>query len=150
MRHFRRSLAIRPDDGEALYNLANALMMQGALDEAVTLYRRAVRAAPDAPEPAAELAWLLAAHPEPARRDPARAVALAERAASLTNRAQPAVLDVLAAAYAAAGRLDRAIATAESALGLVPEGRDDVAAVIRERLDGYRRALAQRPGRQGR
>ncbi len=150
VRHFRRSLAIRPDDGEALYNLANALMMQGALDEAVTLYRRAVEAAPDAPEPAAELAWLLAAHPEPARRDPVRAVALAERAAALTGQAQPAVLDVLAAAYAAAGRLDRAVATAERALGLVPADRDDMAAIIRERLEGYRRALAQRPARQGR
>ncbi len=145
VRHFRRSLAIRPDDGEALYNLANALMMQGALDEAAALYRRAVDAAPDAPEPAAELAWLLAAHPDPARRDPARAVALAERAAALTGRVQPAVLDVLAAAYAAAGRLDRAVATAETALGLVPADRGDVAAVIRQRLDGYRRALAEPP-----
>ena len=150
VRHFRRSLAIRPDDGEALYNLANALMMQGALDEAVTLYRRAVEAAPEAPEPAAELAWLLAAHPDPARRDPAGAVALAERAASLTGHAQPPVLDVLAAAYAAAGRLDRAVATAERALGLVPAGRGDIAAVIRGRLEGYRRALAQRPARQRR
>ena len=144
-RHFRRSLAIRPDDGEALYNLANVLMTQGALDEAATLYRRAVEATPDAPEPAAELAWLLAAHPDPARRDPARAVALAERAAALTGRAQPAVLDVLAAAYAAAGRLDRAVATAETALGLVPADRGDVAAIIRQRLDGYRRALAAPP-----
>ena len=149
VRHFRRSLEIRPDDGEALYNLANALMMQGGLDEAAALYRRAVAATPDAPEPAAELAWLLAAHPDPARRDPARAVELAERAAALTGHAQPAVLDVLAAAYAAAGRLDRAVATAERALGLVPAGRDDVAAVIRQRLEGYRRALAARttPGR---
>ena len=144
VRHFRRSLEIRPDDGEALYNLASALMMQGGLDEAAGLYRRAVAAAPDAPEPSAELAFLLAAHPDPARRDPARAVALAERAAALTGHAQPAVLDVLAFAYAAAGRLDRAVATAETALALVPAGRDDMAAVIRERLDGYRRALAER------
>ena len=145
VRHFRRSLAIRPDDGEALYNLANVLMMQGALDEAAALYWRAVEATPDAPEPSAELAWLLAAHPDPARRDPARAIALAERAAALTGRAQPAVLDVLAAAYAAAGRLDRAVATAEEALGLVPADRGDMAAVIRQRLDGYRRALAEPP-----
>ncbi len=144
VRHFRQSLAILPDDGEALYNLANALMMQGALDEAVTLYGRALDVQPDAPEPSAELAWLLAAHPDPARRDPARAVELAERAAALTGQAQPAVLDVLAAAYAAAGRLDRAVATAETALGLVPAGRDDMAAVIRQRLDEYRRAGAER------
>ena len=52
---------------------------------------------------------------------------------------------MLAAAYAAAGRLDRAVATAETALGLVPADRGDVAAVIRQRLDGYRRALAEPP-----
>ncbi len=142
VRHFRRSLEIRPDDGEALYNLANALTTQGGLDEAAALYRRAVAAAPDAPEPAAELAWLLAAHPDPARRDPSRAVELAERAAALTGHAQPAVLDVLAAAYAAAGRLDHAVAAAETALDLVPAGQDAVAAVIRQRLEGYRRARA--------
>ena len=143
VRHFRRSLEIRPDDGEALYNLANALMMQGALDEAVGLYGRAIAVQPDAPEASAELAWLLAAHPDPARRDPGRAVELGERAAALTGHTQPAVLDVLAAAYAAAGRLDRAVATAEAALRLVPAGRDDIAAVIRQRLDGYRRARAE-------
>ena len=146
VRHFRQSLEIRPDDGEALYNLANTLMMQGALDEAVTLYGRAIDVQPDAPEPSAELALLLAAHPDPGRRDPARAVELAERAAALTGRAQPAVLDVVAAAYAAAGRMDRAVATAETALGLVPAGRDDMAAVIRERLDRYRRARAEGTG----
>ena len=43
-------------------------------------------------------------------------------------------------------RMDRA----EQALGLVPAGRDDMAAIIRERLEGYRRALAQRPARQRR
>ena len=143
VRHFRRSLEIQPDDGEALYNLANALMMQGALDEAVSLYGRAIAVQPDAPEASAELAWLLATHPDPARRDPSRSVELGERAAALTGHAQPAVLDVLAAAYAAAGRLDRAVATAETALRLVPADRDDIAAVIRQRLDGYRRARAE-------
>ena len=146
VRHFRRSLDLRPDDGEALYNLANALMMQGGLDEAAALYRRAVAAAPDAPEPAAELAWLLAAHPDPARRDPARAVELAERAADLTGHARPEVLDVLAAAYAADGRLERAVETAETALGLLPPDRDNAAEVIRRRLAEYRRARAEAAG----
>ena len=146
VRHFRRALDLRPDDGEALYNLANALMMQGGLDEAAALYRRAVAAAPDAPEPAAELAWLLAAHPDPARRDPDRAVELAERAADLTGHARAEVLDVLAAAYAADGRLDRAVAAAEKALGLLPPDRAAVAEVIRRRLAEYRRAQADATG----
>ncbi len=140
--HYRQAVRLRPGDGDALYNLANASMMHGALDEAVALYGRAMVAEPGAPEPFAELAWLLVTHPDPARRDPARAVRLAERAAELTGRVQPGVLDVLAAAYAATGALDRAVATAETALERVPPGRGDVAAAIRERLRAYRRDRA--------
>ena len=140
--HYREAVRLRPDDGEALYNLANALMTSGAPDEAMTLYGRAIAVRPDAAEPHAELALLLLIHPDPARRDAARAVRLAERAAELTGRVQPGVLDVLAGAYAAAGALDRAVAAAEAALEHVPRGRDDVAAAIRARLEGYRRERA--------
>jgi len=140
--HYREAVRLRPGDGEALYNLANALMASGAPDEAMTLYGRAIAARPDAAEPHAELALLLLIHPDPARRDAARAVRLAERAAELTGRVQPGVLDVLAGAYAAAGALDRAVAAAEAALEHVPRGRDDVAAAIRARLEGYRRERA--------
>ena len=140
--HYREAVRLIPDDGEALYNLAHALLMHGAFDEAVTLYGRAIAVRADAPEPFAELAWVLATHPDPSRRDSDRAVRLAERAADLTSHAQAGILDVLAAAYAAAGALDRAVATAETALARVPAGRDDVAAAIRQRLDGYRRDRA--------
>ena len=108
--HYREAVRLRPNDGEALYNLANALLTSGALDDAVALYGRAIAAQPDAAEPFAELALVLATHPDPARRDPPRAVRLAERAAELTGRAQPGILDVLAAVYAAAGAFDRAVA----------------------------------------
>ncbi len=140
--HYREAVRLAPDDGEALYNLANALLTGGALDEALTLYERAIAAQPGSAEPLAELALLLATHPDAARRDPPRAVGLAERAAESTGRARPGILDVLAAVYAATGALDRAVAAAEAALGAVPAGRDDVAAAIRQRLHGYRRELA--------
>ena len=141
--HFRQSLLVRPDDGEALYNLANALTLRGEFNEAVMLYRRALEVQPDASEASAELAWLLATHPDPARRAPPEAVTLAERAASLTNHEHPGILDVLAAAYAAAGQLDRAVATAEAALRLVPPGRDAITTAIRQRLEQYRRGVTQ-------
>ena len=141
--HFRQSLLVRPDDGEALYNLANALTLRGEFNEAVMLYRRALEVQPDASEASAELAWLLATHPDPARRAPPEAVTLAERAASLTNHEHPGILDVLAAAYAAAGQLDRAVATAEAALRLVPPGRDVITTAIRQRLEQYRRRVTE-------
>ena len=48
-------------------------------------------------------------------RSPGEAVPLAERAAALTGRRDAQVLDVLAVAYAAAGRFDDAVATAREA-----------------------------------
>ena len=140
--HYREAVRLSPGDGEALYNLANALLTNGALDEAITLYERAITVRPGVPESFAEIALLLATHPDPARRDSPRAVQLAEHAAELTGHAQPGILDVLAAVYAAAGALDRAVATAATALALVPPGRDDVAEAIRQRLHGYRREQA--------
>jgi hypothetical protein len=56
--------------------------------------------------------------PNPKVRDPAEAVRLAAHAAELTAHKDPVVLDVLAAAYAAAGEWDRATSTAETAMAL--------------------------------
>ena len=54
-------------------------------------------------------AWLLATDPDPALRDPQKAVAFAEKATRLTAEKDPRVLDTLAAAYAATGDFDAAL-----------------------------------------
>ena len=136
IRHFREALLSRPDDGDTLYNLAAALTVDGKFEEAVTYYRRALQVQPDAPETHSELAWLLATSPEARSRDLSEAVRLAERASRLTGRKDAAVLDVLAAAYAAAGRFDEAVATARAALALLP-GESERAVSIRQRLNLY-------------
>jgi len=86
-----------------------------------------------------DLSWILATHPDPRVRDSRQAIALAERAAALTRKRDPIVLDVLAAAYASGGRFDAAIATAQAAVDLVPE-RDAARAStdIMQRLALYR------------
>ena len=48
------------------------------------------------------------------------------------------VLDVLAAAFAAAGRFDQAVTTAENALTLATAAKDDRTGQIRQRLELYR------------
>ena len=62
-------------------------------------------------------------------RVPAEGVRLAERAVRLTNGTNATALDTLAAAYAAAGQTDRAVATAETCV---------------EDCDGQRRTGARR------
>ena len=129
--HFREALGIEPDNAEAHNNLGLALRMMGRRDEAIAQFRAALSGRADWPAPMSEIAWILATHPDPKRRDPAQAVRLAERAAELTGRREPAVLDTLAAAYAAAADWERAAATAETAIALAgPRSRaqaDDIA-----------------------
>jgi serine/threonine-protein kinase len=86
-----------------------------------------------------ELAWLLATDPNPRLRDSNEAVRLAERASRPPHPQDAAVLDVLAAAYAAAGQFDRAIATARAALSALPASasQSELATSIRRRLDLY-------------
>ena len=88
--------------------------------------------------PTLELAWILATHPDPVIREPAEAVRLGERAAALSRRGDPVVLDVLAAAYAAAGQFDLAVRTAQNALALASvAGATELEQLIRQRLALY-------------
>ncbi len=72
------------------------------------LLRAGLELVPNSAELANSLAWHLATCAEPARRNPTEAVQWAEKACQLTKRNDHAMLDTLAAAYAAAGRCDDA------------------------------------------
>jgi tetratricopeptide (TPR) repeat protein/mono/diheme cytochrome c family protein len=139
---FREAAAIDSSLGDAYYNLGRTLRRLGRIPDAIEQFRRAVTLNPEWPPALANLAWLLAAAPRDAHRVPATAVSLAERAATLTARRDPAVLDVLAAAYAAAGAFDRAVDTVVAALDLLPSGSSRAGLQSRERA--YRARQAHR------
>ena len=131
------ALRVRPDDPEAHYEAANALVALGRPGDAVLHYRDALRARPDWPEALGRLAWLLASGDGVAAR-PAEAVQLAERACTLTRNADAVLLDVLAAAYAAAGRYGDAVPAARRAIDVATaDGHADVARDIERRLAAY-------------
>jgi arylsulfatase A-like enzyme/Tfp pilus assembly protein PilF len=93
-----------------------------------------------------ELARLLSTSGDPAVRDPRRAIEVAEQAVRWTDRRRAAPLHALAAAYAAAGRLDRAIQAAEQALELARgSGAASLAALIEDELDAWRARRAAPP-----
>jgi tetratricopeptide (TPR) repeat protein len=134
---FREALRVDPSNAEAHRNLANANRQSGDVPAAIAEYREALKVRADWPAAMADLAWVLATARNESLRDPGQAIRLAERTASLTGRRDPAVLDVLAAAYASAGDFDLAVSTAQAALELAPKGPG--ADAIRVRLDLYRR-----------
>jgi tetratricopeptide (TPR) repeat protein len=136
VRSYRRALELDPERADAHHNLGNALWELGRTDEAILEYRQACRMAPDSPwaNYGLGLAWALATHPDPASRDSVEAVAIGERAAQVTRRSDPAVLDALARIYAAAGRFGDAVTTGREALERARAAGDPRAPLIEEHL----------------
>jgi len=144
--HLQRALDLRPDDAKTHYCLAHVLAGIGMAHEAIEHYRQALQRAPKFPLALQELAWLLATSAPQEGGDPARAVHLAQRARELVGHENAECLDTLAAAYAAAGRFDDAVLTAERAAQLAESsGQAVVAKNIQSRLELYR---AGRPYRE--
>jgi tetratricopeptide (TPR) repeat protein len=133
----QRAVDLRPDYREAHYNLAHALSMDQP-QAAVREFREALTLRADWPEALRDLALLLATHPEADVRDPKEALRLASRAADLSRGADPFVLYVLSASYAANGRFEEAIATGEQAEALATGGPPELRTVINARLNLYR------------
>lgn len=146
-RHLERAVELRPDYAEAHVNLGLVRLAAGDARAGVERYRHASRLAPDDPRILALLAWTLATHADPAIRAPAEAVRAGERAAELTDHRDPTALQALAAAYAAEGRFDAAMAAAERGIeGAAGAGAEGAAATLRELLALFRQGRAYTSG----
>jgi tetratricopeptide (TPR) repeat protein len=121
---WRLALSLKPHDSQTLTFLAIALTTQDGGREAVGLYREALRCSPADPFVRAQLAWMLATHPDDAIRNGREAVTVAEPLAGMAQGLSARALDVLAAAYAEAGNMEAAIRTAEAALTLARQEPD--------------------------
>jgi Flp pilus assembly protein TadD len=141
-----QALELSPEHAQAKRNLAitrialaEAALAAGNGAAARANAEDAVRQQPDWPPALRALAWVLATCRDEAQRDTARAVAIGERAALLTQRRDGAVLDALAAAYANAGRFELAVQTAREALAIAEAMQAVQAADVRARLAQYAR-----------
>jgi tetratricopeptide (TPR) repeat protein len=115
---WRVALSIAPRDSQTLTFLAIALVAQGQDREAAEKYRAALRSNPGDAFVRAQLAWMLATHPDDAIRNGRDAVTVAEPLVTMAQGLSARALDVLAAAYAEAGHIEAAVRTAEQALAL--------------------------------
>ena len=139
--HYRQALKNKPYSAELHNNIGVALQSQGRFDEAISHYRQALGGKTDSVELHNNLAWILATCPDPKLRRPGEAVEFAEHAAKLTRYQSATVLNTLAAAYAAAGRFDDAIATAKAALALASAAKNDaLTSQIRKELEIFKQA----------
>ena len=125
-----QALVLKPDFAIAKHNLgvihkqlAPLRARQDRHGEAVGHYRAALTLGPFHPETARGLAWLLATSPDPGLRDAEEARTWARRCVDATQERDAESLAVLAAALAAAGRFDAAIAWQEKAVAVAALGR---------------------------
>ena len=133
--HLERALQLSPDMVEARFDLGEALMKSGQRAEALALWRQALRLAPDNLRVLNDTAWALATCSDAALRNGAEAVTLAEHAVQLSSGREPALLGTLAAAYAEAGRFDKAVELEKRATDVATqEGNAPLAATLRARL----------------
>ncbi len=137
--HLERAIGLGADSAEARAGLAVAFEELGHYREAIESDRAALRIDPGQLYATLHLARVLATCPDPELRDPAEAVRLAESARDRFTAPDVDVLELLAIAYASAGRRAEALQAAEEAVTLAEvAGADERARVLRERLAALR------------
>jgi predicted O-linked N-acetylglucosamine transferase (SPINDLY family) len=145
----QRALELHPNAPDLENSLANALFLEGQLDQAETLYRHALAAAPQMARVWSNLGALLQRKDQPAEAERAcrRALAL--------DPLQPQAFNNLATTLRALGRLDEAEAACRQALTLHPgfaEATFNLGCVLQSRdrtaeaEAAYRQTLALSPG----
>jgi protein O-mannosyl-transferase len=136
--HLLIALRLAPRFPDAHYQFGLLLLAEGQPGEAIAHWRNALQLRPAWPPLLNNLAWTLATCRDPACRNPAEAVRLAEQA-SAADRRNFSFFDTLGAAYASAGRFPDAVAAALQAVALAEAaGQTEAAAKFRIRLELYR------------
>jgi spermidine synthase len=150
--HLERALVVHGGVAELHAGMAFVTLQLGDFARAVHHGREALHLDPALDSAANNLAWILATSPDPHARNPEESIRIMGRLLREAERPDPAYLDTLAAAYAAAGRFPDAIDTAVRAEELAREERNWAKAErIRVRLVGYREGdpWIERPAHDG-
>lgn len=141
---------LKPDDASAQYYLGLACLELHEVDPGLKHLDAAERLRPDWPNPLNTHAWVLATSDDDKFRNGAEALRLAQRAAELTSRQQPVILQTLAAAYAETGQFNEAIATATQATELAQRlGQTNLVPKIQQALELYKSGHAYREESSG-
>ena len=137
---YQKVLQMHPESADAHANLGIAFLTKGRVRDAMAEYTKALQISPENLAALSNLAWLLATSADPSLRNGSEAVRLAERADSASSRSDkhPAVLRILAAAYAEAGQFAEAKESAQHALETANiQGNSTLADALRDEIALY-------------
>ena len=134
---YRQALDLDPRAVSSRNNLGLMLCQKKQYGDALTVWRAGLALDPEEPHLIYNMAWWLATCPDPAVRNGKEAIEWAEKLnGGAAGNAQ--FTDVLAAAYAAAGRFEEAVQTAKKAVAQArAAGADPLASAIERRLALY-------------
>lgn len=134
------ALSFEPSADDLRVRLAIASEQTGDLKTAVATYRDLLRRHPEEVPVLNSLAWILATAKDESLSDPVDAIRLATLACDVSQNSLPETMDTLAAAYAAGGRFEEAVATANQALALArSKGNESLEKTLVTRLERYQR-----------
>jgi tetratricopeptide (TPR) repeat protein len=143
------ALALQPDNVDAHRFLGELYAIQRRDGLALEHYSKALAAVPGDAQIMARMAAIRADSQDASVRDPLRAKALAERAASLTGGRDPRILEILAVAQAASGHFQDAAGTARAAAAIARAlGNSAMASSLEYRAAAYEQAARQPFGKR--
>jgi len=147
--HCQEALKVDSRDADAHNNLGLALLQKGRENEAGAEFRKSLQIDSHQMNAATNLAWILATSPDPATRDGAKAVELAEDVFQHAGHPNAIVLRTLSAAYAETGRFTDAINAAEAASQIaIAQGNTGLAEDLQRCIKSYQMGVPLRVGSQ--
>lgn len=114
----------KPNDQDTLCIMASVYAIQKNWVKSIEHYETVLKINPTMGFARAQLAWTLATCPDAGCRNGPRAVELALPLISMTQGYSPRAYDILAAAYAEAGKYDKAVQHAKTAIQLLEKHGD--------------------------
>jgi hypothetical protein len=141
--HFNNVRRINKNHVNAYVNLGKAYNQLGQDELAIQNWKKALELKSNSVAALNNMAYVLATSDNPSIQDANKAIEFAQHACELTEYKEPAILDTLAIAYAAAGKFDEAIIRAKQAIDAAKARRqEELALEIEARLELYRKGIS--------
>jgi tetratricopeptide (TPR) repeat protein len=142
MVEYREAARLDPNNADLWIRIGQVHEQMGRGEDALQSLEKGLEADPGIARFLNQMGWLYATAESSSLRDPAKAIAYAQRAVEASGGTDANILDTLAEAYYANQEFDAAIETEERALAIAPEQE-----ALQNQLQKFREAKAAESGR---